>query len=505
MLLKISFIIPFTLLILACGGSGSTSTSPSAVPPSTPTATVPSFTFSPVVNSDIDTEIQMAIDGNTIRGRTSNIMPINALKATFTFTGESVTVDDVAQQSGVTENDFSVPVTYRVTNADGNSLEYVVDLTVFTGLPVIQLTTDNGGAITSKDEYSTGTVSIFGDDSLADQTVAMKIRGRGNSTWGMPKKPYQMKLDDKAEFLGMENDKKWLFLAEYADKTLLRNRIAYELGYMSALKWTPDSRFAEVMLNEEYIGTYHITQKVEEGGDRVDLGDDGFLLEIDQIFRLDEDDVYFNTDAFLVNIKEPEVAEDDEQYRYISQFVNEFESVLMGDNFTNPDTGYQRYIDVDSFIDWYLISEITKNVDSRDFSSIYFHHSPGEKIKMGPLWDFDLAFGNVNYSDPEYAEGFWVKFNPWFARLFEDPAFVEQVKARFAFYENNRSDLLNKIDKYASKLAYAQAENDATWQTIGVYVWPNPIVLDSYEAEVERLKSWFNSRMDWLNLEFNTL
>ena len=100
-----------------------------------------------------------------------------------------------------------------------------------------------------------------------------------------------MKLSEKSAFLGMPEDKKWLFLAEYSDKTMLRNTIAFELGYMSNLDWTPAGEFAEVFLNDEYNGTYNITQKVEESDNRVALGDTGYLLELDQLDRIDPDDV----------------------------------------------------------------------------------------------------------------------------------------------------------------------------------------------------------------------
>lgn len=495
--------------ITACGGSSSSAPSTDNPTPITPTPVAPAITdfmFMSNVNTNLTETIRAEIRDSTIFIRTPKVMDVANLTATFMFTGASVFVGETEQASGVTVNDFSQELTYTVRNSAGTSKEYTVELMQFTGLPVINLTTDNGNDITNRDEYTTGRVDVFGNGVVSDlDNMTMEIRGRGNSTWGMPKKPYQMKLSEKREFLDMENDKKWLFLAEYADKTMLRNRIAFEMGYLSALDWTTDSEFAEVFLNQNYIGTYHITQKVEEGSDRVDLGDDGFLLEIDQLERLDPDDVYFETDTFLINIKEPNLDEGDSQYLYISRLVYEFEQALYGNQFADPVNGYARHIDIESFIDWYLISEITKNVDSRFFSSIYFHVIPGEKIKMGPLWDFDLSFGNVDYADPEFPVGFWIKQNPWYERLFQDPNFVRLVQERFTYFNNNRAYLLAKIDEYADKLRYAQAENDAKWQTIGIYVWPNPVVLDSYEAEVGRLKSWFNQRMDWLETALNQL
>ena len=121
-----------------------------------------------------------------------------------------------------------------------------------------------------------------------------------------------MKFSSKEEFLGMPEDEKWLFLAEYSDKTLLRNTTVFEMGYISDLDWTPQSEFAEVYLNNQYQGTYNITQKVEETNRRVAITNDGFLLEIDQIFRLDPDDVYFSTDQFsVIAIKEPNIEQVD--------------------------------------------------------------------------------------------------------------------------------------------------------------------------------------------------
>lgn len=501
------------LTLTACGGSSSSSPStptPTPTTPTTPAPVVPAITdfmFMSSVNSSVSETIRAEINDTTIFIRTPKVMDVSNLTATFSFSGASVLVGDVEQVSGETINDFTQTLTYTVRNSAGTSKNYTVELMQFTGLPVINLTTDNGNDITNRDDYTTGTVEVFGNGLVSDlDNMQMEIRGRGNSTWVlMPKKPYQMKLASKREFLDMENDKKWLFLAEYADKTMLRNQIAFEMGYLSTLDWTTDAEFAEVFLNQNYIGTYHITQKVEEGSDRVNIGDTGFLLEIDQLERLDPDDVYFQSDMFLINIKEPELVEGDSQYLYISGLVNEFEQALYSNQFADPVNGYQKYIDLESFIDWYLISEITKNVDSRFFSSIYFNVIPGEKIKMGPLWDFDLAFGNVDYADPEFPEGFWIKQNPWYERLFQDPNFVRQVQERFTYFNNNRAFLLAKVDEYAENLQYAQAENDAKWQTIGVYVWPNPVVLDTYDEEVARLKSWFNTRMDWLDNALNQL
>ena len=244
---------------------------------------------------------------------------------------------------------------------------------------------------------------------------------------------------------------------------------------------------------------------MEKGTNRVNLGSTGFLLEIDQLERLDPGDVYFYTGNFLVNIKEPSLTNGSPEYNYIKNLINEFETVLFGSQFTDPVLGYAKYIDIDSFVDWYLISEITKNQDSKSFSSIYFNVIPGEKIYMGPLWDFDLAFGNVNYSDATYSTGFWVKDHKWFQRLFQDPSFVLKVKNRFNYYKNNQDYIIDKINLHAKNLKLAQVENNNKWHTIGVYVWPNPVVYNTYDEEVNHLKNWYINRMNWLTNAYNNL
>ena len=477
---------------------------------------ITSFKFLRSNNPSLSNDVIFDINSDTISGRIPENISIKELVATFVHDGADISVSAVNQANGATANDFTQPVVYKVSKSSGVSKSYSVDVTKFTGLPIVYINTTNFSGIDSKENYVTGTISVDGGRNIPDMAATpIEIRGRGNSTWGHPKKPYQMKFSTKEEFLGMPEDKKWIFLAEYSDKTMLRNSAAFEMGYISNLDWTPQSEYAEVYINNLYQGTYNITQKVEETNRRVAITNDGFLLEIDQLYRLDADDVYFSTDAFsVIAIKEPSIDqvnengvsfEQDQRYNYVKNYVNQFEDVLFGSSFANSFSGYAAYIDVDSFVDWYLINEILKNQDARWYSSIYFHLIPGEKIKMGPLWDHDLAFGNVNYAPTEYTDGWWIQQNPWFSRLLEDPNFVAKVKTRFDHFRNNEQYILNKIDAYAEKLHWSQQENDNRWQTLGQYVWPNPVWFDTYQEEVDHLKDWYQARMNWLDSAIDAL
>ena len=124
---------------------------------------------------------------------------------------------------------------------------------------------------------------------------------------------------------------------------------------------------------------------------------------------------------------------------------------------------------------------------------------------MGPIWDFDLGFGNVDYADPTFPEGWWVRWNTWISRLLEDPVFAQKVQNRFAYFNAQRSTLKQNVNDWASELQLAQAENDSVWGTMGQYVWPNPVVFDTYDEEVAHLIDWFDTRMDWIAEALDTL
>lgn len=465
------------------------------------------FSFLKVKNPSLPSDIYLNQNGTSFSGSVSYSIDVKNLVGTFIHNGLKVEVNGIVQEANKTANDFTNRLTYTVQTADGRKQEYEVDVTYFTGLPIVYINTVSNVPIDSKDIEVNGFFNVNGGRNFSViESSTMEIRGRGNSTWWLhPKKPYQMKLTDKAEVLGMPKDKKWIFLAEYSDKTLIRNKIAFEMGYLSKLDWTPKSEYAEVFVNNQYSGTYNISQKVEESSNRVNLGDTGYLLEIDQLERLEAEDVYFRTNDFLINIKEPDLAYNSNEYNYVKALVNEFENVLKSNQFKDPVNGYAKYINVDSFVDWYLISEITKNQDSRSWSSIFLNIISGEKIKMGPLWDFDLAFGNVNYSECEFPEGFWVKNNAWFNRLFQDPAFVAKVKTRFLYFRSQQNFILGKMDFYSNYLSLAQKENNNKWNVIGNYVWPNPVVFSTYEEEVSHLKNWYIKRMNWLDTAIKNL
>ena len=471
-----------------------------------------SFSFLAELNPTLTQDVHLTFDGvDTFSAAVNELCAIENLVASYTFIGGNVLVNSNAQVTGESSNNFNKPVVYVASNIENSATKsFYVEISYFTGLPRILIDTNNT-PINSKDDYVEGFVTVKGGLGFEDIAMQeMKIRGRGNSTWDHPKKPYQLKADSKSPMLNMLEDKKWLFLAEYSDKSLIRNKISLDIGAMSRLEYTPKGEYAEVFLNDEYNGTYLIAQKVEVKSNRLNLPDNGYLVEIDQDYRLDADDVFFKPTIFtqkhnenVFNIKEPSVDYNTAEFNLIKDYINNFEAALFGANFKDAQIGYQAYIDLPSFIDWYLVQEIAKSVDAKYYSSIYFNYIPGNKIKMGPLWDFDLSYGNVDYANSQYTNGFWIKENPWYKRLFEDPAFESEVKERFMYFYNNTNVILDKIDEYAKQLERAQGKNYEKWPTLGTYVWPNPVYFDTHAEEVSHLKDWVTKRMEWLHGEFN--
>lgn len=427
----------------------------------------------------------------------------------FTFDGTLMMMGSTEVTSGSTAIDFTEPVTMTVTTSKGTK-DYVVNVYSYTGLPVMRIDTEGGRSITSKETYLNAHMKLTEDVKTRGGGDVLEadllIKGRGNSTWLFKKKPYRLKFNEKVSLLGEHKDRSWVLLANYADKSVLRTHAAFYMGKISNLEYTSSSHFVELFLNGKYDGTYELCEKIKVSNHRVAVGDDGFLLEIDAEAEDDSDSRYFYVYSLSnpVNIKEPDVQYNDANYNYIENFLEKVDNALYGLNFRNTSTGWQAYMDMDSFVDWYLINEISHNTDSRMFKSCFMSLKRGGKLKMGPLWDFDLAFGNTDYWD-RGPEGFWVKDADWFERLFEDPAFVNRVKERFDYFYNHLPDILNEIDAEGQYLKYSMVANENRWHSLYAYSVPNVEIWGSYQNEVQSVKEWLKKRMDWLKKQYDRM
>lgn len=393
-------------------------------------------------------------------------------------------------------------------------------------IPVVRIKTDGSAPILDKKNYVKGSITISDPEGLygdpGEFTARMGIRGRGNSTWGWPKKPWKVKLDEKAGILGMPADKEWAMLANYSDRTLIRNLVAMRISEICGFSWTPRMRSVEVYLNNDYQGVYTFCEHKKVSPDRVDIdvADEndapeagGYYLEMEE--NQDETTCWWTGMGVPMMFSEPEVPTPD-QLAYVKGIFEAFENTLYSDALADPESGYAKYIDVDSFINYYIIQELTKNIDGNLRKSSFITIEPGGKMEMYHVWDFDLTLGNCGYFDWSVGNGpenFWIKDftsgcwrgDNWYNRMMNDPAFVLKLKERWNELMPELESVSQFIDDQALVLDKAQERNFRKWNINESVDWVKFPSLGSYEKEVEYLRHFYSERLEWLDREINRL
>jgi len=366
--------------------------------------------------------------------------------------------------------------------------------------------------------------------------------------------------DLKVSLLGLPKESDWILYPSYTDKTFIRNVLAHELwramGYYS-----PRCRYVElfvvtnssmsngerveslngggalseragrdaniakerrdggrdVSLTNGYQGVYVLMEKIKRGKDRVkikklDAKDStepnitgGYIFKKD---RLNPGEHGFKSSQGMEFAYEEPKERDitPVQAQWLTNYLNEFERVFASDGFGNPETGYRKYIDVDSFIDYHWITEVGRNIDGFWFSQFY-HKDRGGKLTMGPVWDWDLSFGSAFYREGYKTNGWrWDQIRGphygWFGRLFEDPDFLQRYIDRWAELRTNvfaTSNVLARVDTLAAELKEAQERNYKRWPTLGKFVHPNRFTGKTYQEEADWLKNWIKARLAWID------
>ena len=364
-------------------------------------------------------------------------------------------------------------------------------------------------------------------DNSALYNGKIQIEGRGNTTWGVPKKPYNIDLVDNnlgenpAPLLDMPEADEWALLAFWHDRSLMRIPLAMYFGQrMTGIPWTPHVQYVELWINNEYRGLYCLSEKVQRDDNRVNLKkltntpedqiepriSGGYLLEGSSEEKLSEEEkaVDFKTSSGInFSFKYPKaknvtVAQRD----WIRNYLNEFESVLWGENFTDPINGYQKYIETPSFIDWTILHEQSKGPDNLFHASTFVSKDRDKKLNMNAPWDFDLSYGNCS---DKSESGNMVRTHRWFARLAEDPVYFSQYSSRF----DELRPLFYQIPKILETNYQFLLENGALarekekWPQILTEYEPetNMAKPTDYHAHVRYLSDWIASRDAWCYIE----
>jgi hypothetical protein len=468
-----------------------------------------SFSFNKSLNPELPQSVKGDIEDNRITIFLSESASYKNLIPTFTGEFEKAEVDGKVQVSGITAHDFDKTLIYMLTGKKGTVKTYEVTVRIFTGLPIVWLETEDKQVIGSKENYVNGTVKISKIPAFPEgYEGSMRIRGRGNATWNYPKKPYHMKLDTKSEILRMSTDKDWVLLAEYCDKSMLRDTYAFELSKLMNMPWTPRGHHVEVFLNGSYNGTYYLCEHVKVAKSRANIDDDGYLIENDNYWY--QEPLRFTTGRGLhFTFKYPDtddMVEGDGNYNFIRNFMNDFESALFSDRFTDPDIGYRKYIDVESFAKWYLLQETLGNIEPNLY---YALKSRSGKLEMYPAWDFEWSLGlayrvNNNWVLPPATSPVNCLYhrNMYYSRLFQDSYFTERVKQEWVKMKEQYLPVLTGIiDGKAENIIDAQKKNFQRWQILGEYTSVGLVRFATWEEEVSYTKQFLERRVEWLDSE----
>jgi len=381
----------------------------------------------------------------------------------------------------------------------------------------------------------TGVINSL-NDSFNDYDGKISIEYRGSSSQSFPKKSYALETEDingnnnNVSLLGMPVENDWILYAPYSDKSLMRNFLTFNLGEKMG-NYSPRTVYCELVVNGYYKGVYVLMEKIKRDNNRVDIakldsndiaGDSltgGYIIKIDKYTGGGGDNWLsdfpnIGGGSLYIQYHYPEASVMlSEQLDYIEHYIDSFEYALNGVNFSDTSIGYSKYIDVNSFIDLYIMNELSKNIDGYRLSTYMYkdRDDNGGKLTMGPFWDYNLAYGNADYCEGGLTAGWEVDGdggacgwnNPfWFERLLDDTTYQNRLKCRWEYLRDrsfHEDSIFNFIDSIALYLDDAQQRNFQKWDVLGTYIWPNFYIGNTYQDELIFIKTWLSGRLAWID------
>ena len=371
------------------------------------------------------------------------------------------------------------------------------------------------------------TNSIFDNYNGYDGRISIEIRGASSQMF--PKKNYGFETqkedggNNNAELLGLPKENDWVLHGPYADKSLLRNVLAYHMGEVTG-RYAPRTRLCEVIINNDYRGIYVLTERIKSDKNRVDIAKvkpediSGDELTGGYIIQIDRDDPSTSQDGWTSSYPDYKFFAFDEpdyddimpqQRQYIKNYMDGFEGMMYGPNY---DEEFKNWIDIESWVDYFLITEVTKHIDAFKLSFFMYKKkdSNGGKLHFGPLWDFNLGFGNFDFDCPDDPYGWSYRFREecaswhpfWAPKLAEITELSNMTNCRWKELREGplkTETLLNFIDEKADYTEEARGRNFERWPVLGTYVWPNSFIGNTYEQELTYMKNWLVDRLTWMD------
>lgn len=410
-------------------------------------------------------------------------------------------------------------------------------------LPIVVITTQGGAPIVD-DPRVVAHMGVIDNgsgnrnyltDPYTNYDGRIEIEIRGSTSQQYPKKGYGFETQDslgmnlEVGLLGMPVENDWILYGPYPDKTCIRNVLTFHLSQQMG-HYASNTRYCELMINGDYRGLYVMMERIKRDQNRVNIQDlhepnmwndtitGGYIMKVDKLTgevgyswasNYNNEVVFQFHDPEFDEIYTPQV-------NYMQNFISNFEDALNGPNFTDPNTGYPFYIDQTSFWDFFILQELGRTVDGYRSSSFFYKDkdalSWNSKIYAGPMWDFNLSYGNADYCNADLTTGWQYEFDNicnfttsipfWWERLLQDPAYVNGLRCR---WETLRDGVLKTenihqfIDEQAQFIEEARMRNFQRWPIIGVYVNWNGFVGQTYEEDLQYLKDYIEQRAIWLD------
>lgn len=464
--------------------------------------------------------INGVIDGNCLILYTSFLDKLTVSSELLEVTGENIAESTIADKNG----DYYLVV----TDNEGKKRSYkILIVKQNNNLPVIYIDIEDGKSVVSQDEYLGCLVTVDYNGFEECESFAVidslpaGIKGRGYSSWMLPKKPYKLKFETKTSLFGLTKAKKWVLQANHIDRTLFRNTLAMRLGaVLDNMVFIPHSYPVDLFVNGEYVGVYTLTEQIEVNKGRIEGEEDSTEIDTDYLMEMGEEGVKtsFGTNVFhsaiekFMEIKNPDSdVLTKEQLEFVRDYFNK------ADETVKKGKGYEEYIDIDSLIDWFILDELSYNVDCTFRRSVYYLKQKNGKIFFASPWDFDYAFGNFRLDDDSY-QG-WICLgnsktngdNPliktnWMTYLLKNNGFKQKLKARWdEVGEKLYKTAIETIDSLSTVIAPSAEINFTVWNgmfgNIVQYESEKTGSLMTHEEQIDYLRWFIETRYNWINSE----
>lgn len=423
---------------------------------------------------------------------------------------------------------FLMPYLFDLTNLDFNIYneltrhKRLVEIDS-TNLPLVIIETDQFGIAHDLNTWANAHMGIINNnekfnktnDVFNDYNGLISIRTRGKSSHDFAKKSYRFELKDisgkdtSISILGMPKENDWILFGPYTDKSQIRNKFSYDLG-RSMGNYATRSRFCELIINGQNQGLYMLTEQIKRDKNRIDISKldstdiEGYKVTGGYIFKFDKPE-YGSTTIKGRQISYPNEIQP-EQESYLRNYFNNYDSVLLSNDFMDPYIGFRKYADDTSLVDYLIINEIAKNPDVYLYST-YLYKDRDDKdgrTKFGPIWDFDIAYGNTIFQQGNRTDGWqWdVNKSLKLTRYLQDPKLVDLLQERwwnFRATTLSNDSIFNLFDQMIEDIRQVRIRNYEVWPIIDKTLFFPGYDVYNYEAEIETMQNWLETRLEWID------